>query len=334
MTSFPRCDATAAWAALRGHFEAHGRELRPARGLRRATRRASSASASRRPRCSADLSKNLHRRGDAALPADLARECGVEARRDAMFAGEAINITEGRAVLHTALRAPPRRGAVHRDEVHATLRGDARLSPRRCARDGAAASPTSSTSASAAATSGRRWRCRRSTRSSHRGCASTSSPTSTATTSPRCCAASRPTTRCSSIASQDLHHAGDDGQRATRPRRWFVQQRRHRHRAPLRRRSPPTWTRRRASASAPPSASGTGSAAATRCGRRSACRSRIAIGADGLPRAAGRRARDGRALRTRAAREQPAGAARPARRLVPQLPRLREPLRRAVPPGR
>ena len=35
---------------------------------------------------------------------DLAREAGVEARRDAMFAGERINETEDRAVLHTALR--------------------------------------------------------------------------------------------------------------------------------------------------------------------------------------------------------------------------------------
>jgi glucose-6-phosphate isomerase len=34
----------------------------------------------------------------------LARATGVEARRDEMFSGEAINETEGRAVLHTALR--------------------------------------------------------------------------------------------------------------------------------------------------------------------------------------------------------------------------------------
>lgn len=34
----------------------------------------------------------------------LAETAGVETRRDAMFAGEAINTTEGRAVLHTALR--------------------------------------------------------------------------------------------------------------------------------------------------------------------------------------------------------------------------------------
>jgi glucose-6-phosphate isomerase len=36
----------------------------------------------------------------------LASECGVEVLRDQMFAGVHINITEDRAVLHTALRAP------------------------------------------------------------------------------------------------------------------------------------------------------------------------------------------------------------------------------------
>ncbi|HTH06792.1 MAG TPA: glucose-6-phosphate isomerase, partial [Ilumatobacteraceae bacterium] len=36
----------------------------------------------------------------------VARAAGVEDRRDAMFAGERINTTEDRAVLHTALRAP------------------------------------------------------------------------------------------------------------------------------------------------------------------------------------------------------------------------------------
>ena len=36
----------------------------------------------------------------------LARAAGVEDKRDAMFSGEKINITENRAVLHTALRAP------------------------------------------------------------------------------------------------------------------------------------------------------------------------------------------------------------------------------------
>src|SRR5260370_15925053 len=36
----------------------------------------------------------------------LAEECGLRARIDAMFRGEKINITENRAVLHVALRAP------------------------------------------------------------------------------------------------------------------------------------------------------------------------------------------------------------------------------------
>jgi len=40
------------------------------------------------------------------LLAQLARESRVEERRDAMFAGAHINVSENRAVLHTALRLP------------------------------------------------------------------------------------------------------------------------------------------------------------------------------------------------------------------------------------
>ena len=40
------------------------------------------------------------------LLARAAEAAGVENRRDAMFSGEKINITENRAVLHTALRQP------------------------------------------------------------------------------------------------------------------------------------------------------------------------------------------------------------------------------------
>jgi glucose-6-phosphate isomerase len=53
-----------------------------------------------------DYSKNRIDADTMRLLAALARECGLEARRDAMFAGEKINLTENRAVLHTALRAP------------------------------------------------------------------------------------------------------------------------------------------------------------------------------------------------------------------------------------
>ena len=51
-----------------------------------------------------DYSKNLVRPQTLRLLVRLAKEAGVEALRDAMFAGEKINLTEGRAVLHTALR--------------------------------------------------------------------------------------------------------------------------------------------------------------------------------------------------------------------------------------
>ncbi|MBM6774392.1 glucose-6-phosphate isomerase [Olsenella profusa] len=53
-----------------------------------------------------DLSKNLVDQKTLELLCKLAREVGLEERRDAMFAGEHINTTEDRAVLHTALRRP------------------------------------------------------------------------------------------------------------------------------------------------------------------------------------------------------------------------------------
>jgi glucose-6-phosphate isomerase len=53
-----------------------------------------------------DYSKNRLDRRTLELLADLARERGVEEQREAMFTGEKINLTEHRAVLHTALRAP------------------------------------------------------------------------------------------------------------------------------------------------------------------------------------------------------------------------------------
>jgi len=53
-----------------------------------------------------DFSKTRIDEGALSLLLELARVSGVEARREAMFTGEKINETEGRAVLHTALRAP------------------------------------------------------------------------------------------------------------------------------------------------------------------------------------------------------------------------------------
>ncbi|WP_213295447.1 glucose-6-phosphate isomerase [Paraburkholderia sacchari] len=53
----------------------------------------------------ADFSKNRINDATLKLLVQLAREAGVEKRRDAMFAGDVVNPTEGRAALHTALRA-------------------------------------------------------------------------------------------------------------------------------------------------------------------------------------------------------------------------------------
>ncbi|KAK9952682.1 hypothetical protein ABG768_018492 [Culter alburnus] len=51
-----------------------------------------------------DYSKNLISEEVLTMLFDMARSVGVEAAREKMFAGEKINFTEGRAVLHTALR--------------------------------------------------------------------------------------------------------------------------------------------------------------------------------------------------------------------------------------
>jgi glucose-6-phosphate isomerase len=52
-----------------------------------------------------DVSKTSIDEEAMALLVQLAEDVGVAEKRDAMFAGEKINTTEGRAVLHTALRA-------------------------------------------------------------------------------------------------------------------------------------------------------------------------------------------------------------------------------------
>lgn len=73
-----------------------------------------------------DYSKNLITGKTIQLLLDLARESGLPARTEAMFRGEKINITENRAVLHVALRAP-RDASILVDgknvvpEVHAVL---------------------------------------------------------------------------------------------------------------------------------------------------------------------------------------------------------------------
>src|SRR5215475_1907399 len=53
-----------------------------------------------------DYSKNRITEETVRLLTKLAEECALRERIDAMFRGDKINITENRAVLHVALRAP------------------------------------------------------------------------------------------------------------------------------------------------------------------------------------------------------------------------------------
>src|SRR5713101_1557516 len=95
---------TAEWRALTEHYEqlrsVHLRELfadDPARGDTMHLQAGD---------IYLDYSKNRLTAETIRLLVALARRARVEALRDAMFAGEKINVTERRAVLHVALRAP------------------------------------------------------------------------------------------------------------------------------------------------------------------------------------------------------------------------------------
>ena len=73
-----------------------------------------------------DYSKNRVTDETLRLLVRLAEECGLRERTDAMFRGDKINVTEKRAVLHTALRAPKGASVVVDGqnvvpEVHAVL---------------------------------------------------------------------------------------------------------------------------------------------------------------------------------------------------------------------
>jgi glucose-6-phosphate isomerase len=93
-----------AWKALQTHYDTmrhrHLRQLfagDPGRGERFAAEAAG---------LYLDYSKNRITGETMQLLLDLAEACGLRVRIDAMFSGEKINVTEQRAVLHVALRAP------------------------------------------------------------------------------------------------------------------------------------------------------------------------------------------------------------------------------------
>jgi glucose-6-phosphate isomerase len=94
----------AAWTALEAHYQAiKGLHLRrlfaedPSRGERLAAEAAG---------VYLDYSKNRINDETVSLLLNLAGECGLRERIDAMFRGDKINVSEKRAVLHVALRAP------------------------------------------------------------------------------------------------------------------------------------------------------------------------------------------------------------------------------------
>jgi glucose-6-phosphate isomerase len=93
-----------AWSALERHYadlrKAHLRDLfaaDPARGERLAAEGAG---------LYLDYSKNRVTDETLRLLVQLAEECGLRERTEAMFRGERINTTEDRSVLHVALRMP------------------------------------------------------------------------------------------------------------------------------------------------------------------------------------------------------------------------------------
>src|SRR5215467_1407912 len=93
-----------AWKALTAHYKAvsklHLRQLfadDPKRGQRMAVEALG---------LYLDYSKNRITDETLTLLLQLAADSGLRAKIDAMFSGEKINVTEKRAVLHVALRAP------------------------------------------------------------------------------------------------------------------------------------------------------------------------------------------------------------------------------------
>ena len=159
---------------------------------------------------------------------DLARQARVFEWRDRMFAGEKINSTENRAVLHVALRNRSNRpivvdGKDVMPEVNAVLAKMRELHRRGALRrvEGAhrqAHHRHRQHRHRRQRPRTRRWPPWRSSPTGSRACARTSCRTSTARTSSRRCKELNPETDALHRREQDLHDAGDADERAERPR--------------------------------------------------------------------------------------------------------------------
>jgi glucose-6-phosphate isomerase len=119
-----RGDQTPAWAALQQHFDTTGKSFDArdafANDEKSGNKRFETLS-QQAPYVFADLSKNLIDVATQALLFDLARQSGVEAHRDAMFAGEKINNAENRAVMHWLLRTSDENSQNAKNEVNSSL---------------------------------------------------------------------------------------------------------------------------------------------------------------------------------------------------------------------
>jgi glucose-6-phosphate isomerase len=124
MTASTQLTTRAAWKALEAHYpkmrELHLRKLF-ADDATRGERMALEAVG-----IYFDYSKHRITDETLTLLLQLAEQCGLRARIDAMFRGDKINVTEKRAVLHVALRAPKGQSIVVDGEdvvpqVHAVL---------------------------------------------------------------------------------------------------------------------------------------------------------------------------------------------------------------------
>jgi glucose-6-phosphate isomerase len=123
-TKIPQLTKLTAWQALETHYpKVRGMHLRelfaddPKRGERMTTEAIG---------IYFDYSKHRITEETLGLLVQLAEACGLRARIDAMFRGEKINVTEKRAVLHVALRAPKGKSIIVDGEdvvpqVHAVL---------------------------------------------------------------------------------------------------------------------------------------------------------------------------------------------------------------------
>jgi len=116
---YKRCDASAAWSALGEYYQSQGASFDLRTAFAQDAQRFEDWSM-QAPAVFADLSKNRIDKTAMELLLLLARDCGLESQRSELFAGAPVNLTEGRAVLHTALRSPPGTDAWS-DEVQAAL---------------------------------------------------------------------------------------------------------------------------------------------------------------------------------------------------------------------